>query len=93
MFEKISQMKRPLMEKWRETSEILKEVLHEDYYATAPDALGMLDLTPKALGVEPDSIRVLLTKVFSKQTQFMSPGLITNLEVKDELVERSPAGK
>lgn len=67
-FEKISQMKRPDMSKREVTAQKLGQVLNEPYYTEAPDALGMLDLSPRALGVEPDSIRVFLTRTF------ISPG-------------------
>jgi hypothetical protein len=45
-----------------ETVETLSDVLKESAYSGAPDALALLDLTPQSLGVEPDSIRVLLHK-------------------------------
>lgn len=58
-------MKRPAMKYRRETAHILSEKLDERHYQEAPDALGMMDLTPQALGVAPDSIRVMLAKTLS----------------------------
>jgi hypothetical protein len=59
-------MKRPAMESRKKTVSILEGLLQEDYYKIAPNALGMLDLTPKALGMEPDSIRVFLARTFTE---------------------------
>jgi hypothetical protein len=49
----------------QQTAKILSEELGETHYENAPDAMGMLDLTPQALGVEPDSIRVFLARTFN----------------------------
>jgi hypothetical protein len=54
----ISQLKRPSKEGRKQTVETLTEALKESHYSEASDALALLDLTPQALGVEPDSIRV-----------------------------------
>jgi hypothetical protein len=58
-------MKRPDMKTRQQTAKILSEELGETHYENAPDAMGMLDLTPQALGVEPDSIRVFLARTFN----------------------------
>jgi ABC-type antimicrobial peptide transport system ATPase subunit len=65
MFGIIPQMKQPAMNSRKKTTKILEEVLKENCYNTAPDALRMLDLTLKALGVEPDSIRIFLARTFA----------------------------
>ncbi|KAK0732062.1 hypothetical protein B0H67DRAFT_679564 [Lasiosphaeris hirsuta] len=65
-FRDISQMKRPDMEGRGELVQTLSDRLRNRYYKDAPDALGFLDLTPTALGVEPDPIRVLITKTISR---------------------------
>ncbi|KAK3297416.1 uncharacterized protein B0H64DRAFT_440882 [Chaetomium fimeti] len=65
-FRDISQMKRPDMEGRGELVQTLSDRLRNGYYKDAPDALGFLDLTPTALGVEPDPIRVLITKTISR---------------------------
>lgn len=59
-------MKRPDMEGRGELVQTLSDRLRNRYYKDAPDALGFLDLTPTALGVEPDPIRVLITKTISR---------------------------
>ncbi|KAL9097335.1 MAG: hypothetical protein Q9165_000762 [Trypethelium subeluteriae] len=66
LFKEISQMGRPSKESRKETVNILAEALAEDHYVDAADALGLLDLTPQALGVEPDSIRVWIAKTVSR---------------------------
>jgi hypothetical protein len=62
LFKEISQMKRPSAKAREETASILTERLQEKHYKAAADALGMVDLTPQALGVEADSIRVFLAR-------------------------------
>jgi hypothetical protein len=69
LFKDISQAKRPPMESRRETIEILSRELRKDHYKDAADALGILDLTPQALGVEADIMRVLLARGFGETTQ------------------------
>ncbi len=53
------------MESRREVVETLSDKLGRNFYKDAPDALGLVDLTPAALGVDPDPIRVMVTKTFS----------------------------
>jgi hypothetical protein len=66
LFKQTSQLKRPPMPQRKQAIESLQDLLpltedtHRDHYRFAADALGMVDLTPQALGVEPDAIRVLL---------------------------------
>lgn len=67
-------MKRPNMKTRQETAKILSKELGKTHYENAPDALGMLDLTPQALGVEPDSIRVFLAKTFWVQSHTFASG-------------------
>jgi VIT1/CCC1 family predicted Fe2+/Mn2+ transporter len=59
-------MKRPDIEGRGELVQTLSNRLRNRYYKDAPDALGFLDLAPTALGVEPDPIRVLITKTISR---------------------------
>jgi hypothetical protein len=62
LFKEISQMKRPSAKAREETAGILADRLQEEHYKAAADALGMVDLTPQALGVEADSIRIFLAR-------------------------------
>ena len=59
-------MERPSKESREQTVKILAEALDEDHYVDAADALGLLDLTPQALGVEPDGIRIWIAKTVSR---------------------------
>jgi hypothetical protein len=64
LFKEISQLGRPSLADRRATANILKDKLKEPHYLSAGDALGMVDLTPEALGVPADPIRLFLqTKV------------------------------
>lgn len=66
LFKQTSQLKRPPMPQRNKAIVSLQRLLpltrdtHRDHYRFAADALGMVNLTPQALGVEPDAIRVLL---------------------------------
>ncbi|MCJ1394151.1 hypothetical protein MMC18_007029 [Xylographa bjoerkii] len=66
LFKQTSQLKRPTMAERKKAIKSLQFTLpltedtHRDHYRFAADALGMVDLTPQALGVEPDAIRVIL---------------------------------
>jgi hypothetical protein len=87
-------MKRPAMESRKKTVSILEKLLQEEYYKTAPDALGMLDLTPKALGVEPDSIRVFLTRTFTEGGIRRNQTLFAHRNQNENNgQERTPAGR
>jgi hypothetical protein len=64
LFKDISQLGRPSLADRRATANILKDKLEEPHYLSAGDALGMVDLTPEALGVPADPVRLFLqTKV------------------------------
>lgn len=64
LFKEISQLGRPSLADRRTTANILKDKLKEPHYLSVGDALGMVDLTPEALGVPADHIRLFLqTKV------------------------------
>jgi hypothetical protein len=66
LFKKTSQLQRPSQESREQTVEILAKTLEEEHYSDAADCLALLDLTPQALGVEPDSIRVWIAKTASR---------------------------
>ena len=62
-FKQISELKRPSMSQREEANVSLHSLMrdtHGEHYQFAADALGMVDLAPQALGVEPDAIRVIL---------------------------------
>jgi hypothetical protein len=61
-FRDTSQMKRPAYKYRKEAMESLDKALKCRDYATGPDALALLDLTPTALGIEPDRIRVWMSR-------------------------------
>jgi hypothetical protein len=64
LFKEISQLGRPSLVDRRATANLLKAKLNEPHYLSAGDALGMVDLTPDALGVPADPVRLFLqTKV------------------------------
>lgn len=53
------------MESRKEVVETLSNRLDRDFYKDAPDALGLVDLTPAALGVDSDPIRVMITRTMT----------------------------
>ncbi|KIW32822.1 uncharacterized protein PV07_04340 [Cladophialophora immunda] len=67
-FQEIFRMTRPSVEERQAAAETMCVRLNTQHYVTAADAYGMMDLTPKALGVEADTIRVMtrtLSRTFS----------------------------
>jgi hypothetical protein len=77
LFAKTSKMKRPKMKVRRKAIDRLQAELEDCGYTDAPDGLGMVDLSPKALNVEPDAIRVLLSRTFGliMRSQTYIPGI------------------
>jgi len=61
-FKEISQLKRPVMDGRQKTVDLFTTKLNDGHYKSAGDALSMVDLTPEALGVPPDGIRVFLQR-------------------------------
>jgi hypothetical protein len=66
-FKEISQMKRPNMKRRNKVVKILSKNLNCEFYETADDALTMLDLTPEALNVSPDKLRVAIQHLIPNQ--------------------------
>ena len=61
-FKEISKLERPPTKAGKETTDFLGTKLQETYYYTAGDAASMVDVTPGALGVPADPVRIFLHK-------------------------------
>jgi hypothetical protein len=84
-------MKRPTMKERQETANCLQTELNEAHYIVAADALGMVDMTPQALGVEPDTIRIILGG-FSSLRRLTDDTLANYDEARrtGDMVDRAP---
>jgi hypothetical protein len=83
-------MKRPTMKERKGAATCLQKELNEAHYIIAADALGMVDLTPQAFGVKPDTIRGILGG-FSSLRQ-LTDDTLANYAAKrtDDMVDRAP---
>jgi hypothetical protein len=66
-FKEISQMKRPNVKRRNKVVRILSKSFNCKFYETADDAFTMLDLTPEALNVSPDKLRVAIQYLIPNQ--------------------------
>jgi hypothetical protein len=53
------------------TAKKMRNILRQTRYQKVPDALGMVDVMPQALGVEADGIRLFLLKTFHEPNKTM----------------------